>query len=396
METFNGYTYFYQGKRLVTVTKNNKTISYTYDLEGLIIKKRVTIEEGDLPVSTTTTNYYYDNRKLVKEVCGNNIIDYFYDENNQLYGYKKNNTIYFYIRDVLGNIIGILNNSGVIVSKFDYDAFGNIINQTGTVISNFRYKGYYYDTDIELYYLKSRFYNPVLLRFITPDSIDYLDSSSIIGLNLYAYCGNDPINMIDEEGNFAISALVIGAIVGAVIGFGVSAATDYVDDGQIFNGSVTLGEYIGTTLLGGIVGGLGGAALTSSSLMLSGIAGGAAGSYVNTSMTQIMNKDVNLGALYTQTIAGGIMGALGTKGFSKGISLTKMVVSCGASTISSLFYGETSVESVKKGLKSSASTGVFSLLGAFGGSFISTTPSVKSTYELQFLFRYISFFRNFI
>ena len=74
----------------------------------------------------------------------------------------------------------------------------------------------------------------------------------------------------------------------------------------------------------------------------------------------------------------------------------KMVVSCGTSTISSLFYGETSVESVKKGLKSSASTGVFSLLGAFGGSFISTTPSVKSTYELQFLFRYISFFRNFI
>ncbi|MDY5983124.1 MAG: RHS repeat-associated core domain-containing protein, partial [Anaeroplasma sp.] len=97
---------------------------------------------------------------------------------------------------------GILNNSGVIVSKFDYDAFGNIINQTGTVISNFRYKGYYYDTDIELYYLKSRFYNPVLLIFITPDSIEYLDSSSIIGLNLYAYCGNDPVNMIDEEGNW--------------------------------------------------------------------------------------------------------------------------------------------------------------------------------------------------
>ena len=236
----------------------------------------------------------------------------------------------------------------------------------------------------------------MLLRFITPDSIGYLDSSSFIGLNLYAYCGNDPVNMVDEEGNFAISALIIGAIVGAIIGFGVSAATDYVDDGQIFNGSVTLGEYIGTTLLGGIVGGLGGAALTSSSLMLSGIAGGAAGSYVNTSMTQIMNKDVNLGALYTQTIAGGILGALGTKGFSKGIMLTKMVVSCGASTISSLFYGETSVESVIKGLKSSALTGVFSLLGACGGSFISTTPSVKSAYELQFLFRYISFFRNFI
>ena len=95
MKTYNGYEYTYQGKRLVTVTKNNKTINYTYDLEGLIIKKEVDINN----TTTTTTNYYYDNRKLIKEVCGNNIIDYFYDSNNQLYGYKKNNTIYFYIYD---------------------------------------------------------------------------------------------------------------------------------------------------------------------------------------------------------------------------------------------------------------------------------------------------------
>ena len=211
MKTFNGYTYFYEGKRLVRVTKNDKIIRYTYDLEGLIIKKEVEVNNTTI----TTTNYYYDNRKLVKEVCGNNIIDYFYDENNQLYGYKENNTIYFYIRDVLNNIIGIIDNTGTIVSKFDYDAFGNIINQTGSVISNFRYKGYYYDTDIELYYLKSRFYNPVLLRFITPDSIEYLDSSSVIGLNLYAYCGNDSVNMVDEEGNSGILAcLIIGAVAG--------------------------------------------------------------------------------------------------------------------------------------------------------------------------------------
>ena len=213
MKTYNEYEYSYQGKRLVSVSKDDKRINYTYDLEGLIIQKRVTIVEGDLPVSTTITKYYYDNRKLVKEVCGNTTISYFYDSNNQLYGYKKNSIVYFYIRDVLGNIIGILNNSGVIVSKFDYDAFGNIINQTGSVISNFRYKGYYYDTDIELYYLKTRFYNPVLLRFITPDSIEYLDSSSIIGLNLYAYCGNDPVNMVDENGNFGFLAFIAIAVV---------------------------------------------------------------------------------------------------------------------------------------------------------------------------------------
>ena len=71
MTKFNEYEYSYQGKRLVTVTKNNKTINYTYDLEGLIIKKEVEVNN-----TTITTNYYYyyDNRKLVKEVEVNNII----------------------------------------------------------------------------------------------------------------------------------------------------------------------------------------------------------------------------------------------------------------------------------------------------------------------------------
>ena len=163
---------------------------------------------------------------------------------------------------ILGNIIGIIDNNGTIVSKFDYDAFGNIINQTGSVISNFRYKGYYYDTDIELYYLKSRFYSSELCRFISPDSIEYLDPSSINGLNLYCYCHNNPVMYSDGSGHFAISSLVIGAIIGACIGFGAAA---YVDskDGQMFNGDVKWYDYLGATALGGLAGaGLGAFATT--------------------------------------------------------------------------------------------------------------------------------------
>ena len=184
-----------------------------------------------------------------------NWIDYFYDENNQLYGYKENNDVYFYIRDVLNNIIGIIDNNGLIVSKFDYDTFGNIINQTGTIISNFRYKGYYYDSDLELYYLKSRFYNPGLLRFITPDSIEYLDSSSIIGLNLYAYCGNDPVNNVDEEGNFGfLACLIIGAVVGAIVGFGTSLASEAISNGGF--DKVNWGIFASGTVFGAIDGAL--------------------------------------------------------------------------------------------------------------------------------------------
>ena len=62
------------------------------------------------------------------------------------------------------------------------------------IINPFRYKGYYYDKETKLYYLTSRYYDPEVGRFITPDSINCLDPKSITGLNLYAYCGNDTVN----------------------------------------------------------------------------------------------------------------------------------------------------------------------------------------------------------
>ena len=90
--------------------------------------------------------------------------------------------------------------------KYTYDAYGNC-NCTysyNTELANsnpIRYRSYYYDEDTGLYYLNARYYDPQWRRFISPDSTAYLDLESVNGLNLYAYCGNDPVNNIDPSGN---------------------------------------------------------------------------------------------------------------------------------------------------------------------------------------------------
>ncbi len=67
-------------------------------------------------------------------------------------------------------------------------------------LNPFRYRGYYYDIETGLYYLNSRYYDPEIGRFINADDISYLDPESINGLNLYAYCVNNPTNLSDETG----------------------------------------------------------------------------------------------------------------------------------------------------------------------------------------------------
>ena len=77
----------------------------------------------------------------------------------------------------------------------------------------------------------------------------------VYGLNLYAYCMNNPINYSDTSGHSEILiGLIIGAILGAILGFGTAAYIDYQDDGQIFNGSVKWYDYLGATVLGGVIG----------------------------------------------------------------------------------------------------------------------------------------------
>ena len=70
-----------------------------------------------------------------------------------------------------------------------------------------RYRGYYWDSDIKMYYLMTRYYDPKTGRFINANTINYLKLNSINGLNLYAYCGNNPIMYVDPSGHNWLEAL---------------------------------------------------------------------------------------------------------------------------------------------------------------------------------------------
>ena len=174
----------------VPTQENVNTNTDKYNSEGIRISK--TTSEGEY-------KYLLDGNKIIKEIKPTNKeIYYHYNENEELVGFNYNTKEYFYIRDITGNITNIIDSNGTIKVNYEYDAWGKVINIDGDEelieINSYLYKGYYYDKETQLFWVSSRYYSPELCRWISPDSIEYLDLESINGLNLYAYCGNNPVN----------------------------------------------------------------------------------------------------------------------------------------------------------------------------------------------------------
>ena len=137
-------------------------------------------------------------------------------------------------KNIFGDVVAVYNSAGTKLISYKYDAYGkatrsyhNSGGSTTATKNPFRYRGYYYDQDLQLYYLNSRYYDGYTGRFISPDSLEYLGANGDLNsYNLYAYCSNNPVNYVDPSGH-SITALILCGI--ALIGMGLTiggVATD--------------------------------------------------------------------------------------------------------------------------------------------------------------------------
>lgn len=272
-KTYAGNTYEFDGGNLVKFIKSGKTYTYKYDEKGLRIQKNASTGE--------TTRYIYDGEQLITEIGPTNRFDFLYDENGLLYGFIKNSSEkYFYIRDILQNILGIVDENGILVVYYDYSAFGSLISINGPkantigVENPIRYKGYYLDSESEMFYCQSRYYVPEWCRWLTADTLEYLDTDDLGNISLFAYCGNNPVNYFDPTGHiFWIAvALIAGALIGGIVA-GVKASKEGAKGWELV-GKITLGVTIGAAVAGLAV--AAGAAIAGAASVIAGGSLGAA------------------------------------------------------------------------------------------------------------------------
>mgnify|MGYP002228095670 FL=1 len=143
------------------------------------------------------------NGTLLGQTKGSDTIVFLYDEKGNKYGFDYNGTKYYYIFNVQGDVIGILNQAGQKIVSYTYDPWGKVLSVDGSEASTIgqinpiRYRGYYYDTETGFYYLQSRYYDPTVRRFLNPDTLILEDAK----IDLISYCKNNPVNYVDPSGN---------------------------------------------------------------------------------------------------------------------------------------------------------------------------------------------------
>ncbi len=320
---------FVFSKFLDTVKNESNSViaEYKYNINGLRISKKA---------NNKTTEFFYDGTKLVRSFIDKGRDIWYNYGINGIQGITvkeagaSTSTEYVLRKNAQGDVTHIYKmNSGTLelMAQYKYDAWGDHTvykadgktkdddaNSIGN-INPIRYRGYYYDSETGLYYLKTRYYDSKTGRFISADDTQYLDPQTVNGLNLFIYCGNNPVMNVDENGNswksfwkgvgnwfkknwkivvgvvvaaacvvasiatFGIATVAVGMVTGALVGAGYGALNAYINGDNILYGAFS-------GMLVGALSGLGGGGF--GGMLLAGV-----GSFFGAAALSLIGDDVN-------------------------------------------------------------------------------------------------------
>ena len=119
---------------------------------------------------------------------------------------RRGGVQYYYLQDAEGNVRGLINTAGAVVASYDYSPQGELVGSTGSVTNPYRYKGREWDAEAGLYFMRARYYDPKVARFVSEDPIGVAG-----GMSLYAFGGGDPVNYSDPSGLAPCSEATISA-----------------------------------------------------------------------------------------------------------------------------------------------------------------------------------------
>ena len=194
-----GWTYTWtHGRELATISDGNITWMNTYNADGIRTKR--------VSSNGTTYNYVYNGSSLSQMTVGGNTLNFAYDASGSPMAVVYNGAVYYYITNLQGDVVAILDSAKNAVVEYTYDAWGRILTTSGSMATTLgvhnplRYRGYVYDSETQLYYLQSRYYDPQLGRFINADAFAST-GQGLLGNNMFAYCNNNPVLFADATGH---------------------------------------------------------------------------------------------------------------------------------------------------------------------------------------------------
>ena len=199
-QTISQYDGFNRLKKTEIIKGGVKTaVEYAYNGDGLRVEK--TVRRSDKGNTAETTSYLYDRQHVILETRGSESIRYARGIN---YIARIDNTdkLSYFMYNGHGDVVQTVSEDGEIENRYDYDIFGNPTLTVENYQNSIRYAGEFYDSETGLYYLRARYYDAYIGRFISEDSY-WGEDANPLSLNLYTYAHNNPIKYIDPTGHSA-------------------------------------------------------------------------------------------------------------------------------------------------------------------------------------------------